>query len=329
MAPASAPDPPDSTALARPAGFLADGLIDTLGALIGAPGHLSSTWRVLSAIGRLSALSVLVISAGLGTGCRTADDAPLMMAAASTVDALDAALGDYRSRTGEEVRTSYGPTSTLARQIEAGAPTDLFLAASEDWARRVVDAGRVQDQRILVLNRLVVVEPVDDAPSDPTDPTATVPDEGEAASQEREASSRARRVLLAWARDPSRRIATADPAAVPAGIYAREALESLELWTTLEPRLIPTVDVRAALALAARGEVDGALVYATDARSSARVRVVATIDPSLHGRVAYPLLLLEPARPSAERLWQWLLSEEGRRHFRERGFLVPDDEARR
>ena len=104
-----------------------------------------------------------------------------------------------------------------------------------------------------------------------------------------------------------------------------QALQAMGLWETIEPRLVPTVDVRAALALVAAAEVDGGFVYATDAASTSRVTIVAEIDPVLHDAIEYPLLLLAGARPEAEALFDYLASAAGRAHFLGRGFVDPEE----
>jgi molybdate transport system substrate-binding protein len=119
------------------------------------------------------------------------------------------------------------------------------------------------------------------------------------------------------------RIAIADTEAVPAGVYAREALETLGLWSRIEPRLLPTLDVRAALALAGGREADAAFVYSSDAATSDAVRVITTIDASTHSPIEYPLLLLDAGSPQAAELYDFLVSERGRNHFIESGFAAP------
>lgn len=159
---------------------------------------------------------------------------------------------------------------------------------------------KVAARRALVGNRLVVVQPAG-LPMEPQPDLHT---------------------LLG----PSvRRVALADPEAVPAGIYAREALVRAGLWERLQPRLVPTLDVRAALALVELGEADAGLVYASDAAASRRVRVAGAVDPSLHGPIVYPLLLLDGAGVASRRLFEYLLSEEGTVHFLRRGFLPPPE----
>lgn len=226
------------------------------------------------------------------------DDAVLVLAAASTIDAMESAVAGFRAVEPARVEVSFASTSVLARQIEEGAPADLMLSASVDWADYVQQRVAVERRVVLVRNQLTVVGP---AGSKPLQSLAQVDD------QERFAS-----------------IAIADPTSVPAGMYAAEALHRAGLWEAIEARLVPTVDVRAALRLVADGEADAGFVYATDAAASARVRIIARVDPQLHEPIEYPLLLLGGARPEAVRFFDYLISEPGRAHFRDRGFVEAD-----
>lgn len=247
------------------------------------------------------ALAGLVLSASsCGESPRSSSDrGVLILAAASTIDALGDALADFTSGTGIEVRASYGPTSTLARQVIAGAPASLLLSASTYWADHVADRLPVAARRSIAGNRLVVVAPTSSTPARILD-------------------------LAALAADSHfGRIAIADPEAVPAGIYAREALQNLGFWISIEPRLLPTLDVRAAMALAANEEADAAIVYASDAAASDAVEIIATIDASAHSSIEYPLLLLNEESREAAALFEFLVSDEGRRHFLNRGFSAP------
>lgn len=245
-------------------------------------------------------LAIMAIVLGwFALGCRNdagGDGAVLILAAASTVDALEAAVAEFESDTGTRVAVSFGPSSTMARQVETGAPADLVLSASVDWADHIAQRVQVTRRVALVANQLAVVVPQDAGPA--------------AAS------------LDALAFDPRfSRIAIADPASVPAGIYAAEALHGLLLWEAIRPRLLPTLDVRAALALVASKEADAGIVYATDAASTPSVRVVAHVDPRLHQPIEYPLLLLADARQGARELFEFLASAQGRSYFYERGFV--------
>lgn len=243
-----------------------------------------------------AAAALLVALCMTAQGCAERQERALVLAAASTIDAVEAAVADFSAGDDVPVEVSFGPTSVLARQIEEGAPADLMLSASVAWADYVEQRVAVARRVALVGNQLAVVAPAGAVVADTT---------------LEEIAARAG----AFAR-----IAIADPASVPAGIYAAEALRNLSLWESVQSRLIPTVDVRAALALVAGREADAGFVYASDAASSPDVRVIARIDPRLHEPIEYPLLLLEDAGPAAQRLFEYLLSERGRAHFHQRGF---------
>lgn len=248
----------------------------------------------------LSAVCLFLIAAPACTGVGGGRESILILAAASTIDALEAAVSDFEGATSIDVAISFGPTSTVALQIEQGAPADLMLSANREWADHVEERVAIQRRSTLVGNRLIVVRP---APKEPGD--------GATSS------------LREFLGDPRRRFAIADPESVPAGIYALQALRALGLWESVEPRLIPTVDVRAALALVARNEVDGGFVYATDAAGSSAVTIVDGIDPLFHDPIEYPLLLLAGAGEEAAELFEFLVSARGRMHFLDRGFTDP------
>lgn len=119
----------------------------------------------------------------------------------------------------------------------------------------------------------------------------------------------------------SARLAIGDPAHVPAGMYAKQALESMDAWERVRDRVIPALDVRAALRLVERGEADFGVVYRTDARASTKVEVVTTIDDSLHEPIRYSIALLSDATAATE-FFQFLQSPEARRIFEDAGFIV-------
>ena len=222
-----------------------------------------------------------------------------IMAAASTTDALDNALElFYSTLTSQRHYGSYGASSMLANQIINGAPADLYLSASSDWADAVAEQVPVLERTVIVSNRIVVV-----GPSEALLPGGAQEDIN---------------VLLSPA---FRRIAIADPEAVPAGIYARETLILHGLWTPLRAKIVPTQDVRAAARLAAIGEVDAALVYASDAYNNPALRPLATILPELQPTIRYELLLLRETHPHARLLFNFLNSPNAYQVFQAFGFL--------
>ncbi|MEQ9642387.1 MAG: molybdate ABC transporter substrate-binding protein [Alphaproteobacteria bacterium] len=192
-----------------------------------------------------------------------------VFAAASLTDALQVIGDAYAGRGGDKVRFSFASTSTLARQIAAGAPAQVFCAANVAWMddlerRGLLAAGSRVD---VAGNTLVLVAPKrhDLAP-------ATI----------------GAGFDLAARLGPHGRLALGDPAHVPAGFYAAQALRKLGMWDSLARRLAPADNVRAALALVARGEAPYGIVYATDAAISDQVAVVATFPADSHDPITYP-----------------------------------------
>lgn len=248
-------------------------------------------------------LLTLALASGLATG-GTAVAGPTLtvFAAASLTDAMTEAGAEFRQLRGIAIRFSFASSSTLARQIEAGAPADMVALASEGWADYLAGRGLIlPETRVSTIgNRLVLVAPLVDgaALSDP--PTATE---------------------IATALGPIGRLALGDPAHVPAGIYARQALENLELWPAVASRLALTDNVRSALALTARGEAALGAVYATDAALSADVRTVATLPSDSHMPITYPFAIVRNGDgPEARAFLAFLASREGLAIFERFGF---------
>lgn len=214
-----------------------------------------------------TAILLVVFTSPLTSGNGHAADRPqplVVFAAASLKTALDDIALRWQHDTGRIVRVSYAGTSALARQIEQGAPADVFLSADRDWMDYLSSRGLVRDPVALLGNRLVLVAPRDSA----------------ASVDLKQGGS----IMVALG---DGRLSVANVQSVPAGRYARAALESLGLWRELEGRLVQSADVRAALRLVARGEMPLGIVYATDARAEPLVRVVATFDESAHPPIVY------------------------------------------
>ncbi len=211
----------------------------------------------------LAATALIACSPRRGAGPSSID----LFAAASLREVLDSAVADYQRRSGRTVRATYAGSAQLARQIAQGAPADLFISADAVWMDWLDGHGLIEAsaRRDLASNRLVLIAPVSSSGAlvDLTAPTALAARLGEG------------------------RLAVAETA-VPAGRYGQEALTHLNLWPAVEDRLAPADDVRAALALVARGEAPLGLVYATDARVEPRVRVVATFPAASHAPIVYP-----------------------------------------
>ncbi len=225
-------------------------------------------------------------------------DSVTVFAAASTTDAMSEVAATYETRTGGKVRLNFASSGTLARQIEAGAPADVLLSANPKWMDYLQERGRLAEgSRVdLLANRLVWIAP-----------------RGEGMTLRFERS-------FALADAFGGRFAVGDPAHVPAGRYAMEAMASLGWWDALAGRAVMTADVRAALALVARGEARAGVVYATDARVSPDVTVVGTFPESTHAPIRYPVARLSGAGDGAERFVAFLRSPEASAVFQRHGF---------
>ena len=197
---------------------------------------------------------------------------PLTVCAAiSLTESLEAAAAAYRESGGGPVRFNFAGSNTLARQLVNGAPADLFISADDAQMDVAAAAGAIdRSTRVdLVENRLVVMVRPDHA------------------------TIRSVRDLL----DPAiRRVAIGDPAAVPAGVYARQYLEAAGLWTAMQPRLVPTSNVRAAVTALENGSVDAAIVYASDAAIAANTVRTIPLEGAGIPRVVYPAAVVERSR---------------------------------
>jgi molybdate transport system substrate-binding protein len=240
-------------------------------------------------VSRLILLALIFLSCSHGAEVR-------VFAAASLTDALTEIAGSWEQGGGEPVVFNFGSSATLARQIDAGAPADLFVSADEakmDWLasrKRIAPATRVS----LLSNTLVVVVP--------RGASTAISDVRDLASLDK--------------------IAIAEPSSVPAGIYARKHLERMSLWASLAPKVIPTDNVRSALHAVERGNAAAAIVYATDARISPGVRVAHVIENG--PPISYAAALTTDAEnaAAARRFLDYLRSEDGRAVFRRHGFVV-------
>jgi molybdate transport system substrate-binding protein len=238
----------------------------------------------------LLALLLLVASAARG-------EEVMVFAAASLTEALEEIGGSYAAETGSTVGFDFAASSDLARQIVAGAPADVFFSADTAQMDAVEKAGLVApgDRVDLLSNVLVVIERAG-------------------------ASS-----TLALPADLAgvRRLALADPQAVPAGVYARKWLESIGLWERLQQRVVPLLDVRAALAAVASGNADAAIVYRTDTALSKRVRVAFEVPKDEGPGIVYVVAAISRSPGAAARAFvARLRSAQAARVFEKHGFLV-------
>ncbi len=228
-----------------------------------------------------------------------------VFAAASLKESLDEAASAYRQASGTEVRVSYAASSALARQIEQGAPADVFFSADLEWMDYLQQRKRVDpaQRRNLLGNRLVLVAPAAGAAKvDPAAPGS-----------------------IARALGSDGRLAVGLTASVPAGKYAKASLQQLGQWDGVKSRLAEAESVRAALMLVARGEVPLGIVYGSDARAEPKVRVVATFPADSHPPIVYPVAALNGSRQAdAGAFVAWLATPPARAIFERHGFTLLD-----
>ena len=244
-------------------------------------------------------LGALILAAGL-TALPAARAEVTLFAAASLGDVITELAEAWAARGEAPLRLSFAASSTLARQIEHGAPADLFISANVEWMDRLARAGLVDGagRRVLAVNRLVLVAPAD-APVNGADAAAALA-----------------------GLSPDARIALGDPDHVPAGRYGAAALAALGQEALLA-RAARAADVRAALALVARGEAPLGIVYATDARLTDRVRLVAEFPAHAHPPIVYPAAVSGANRAEAERVLAFLASPAARPVWDRHGFGAP------
>jgi molybdate transport system substrate-binding protein len=261
------------------------------------------------------ALTMIVgaLTAGAGAA-RAADTGPRVLAAISLKEVLDDLARSWVAQGGAPPVIAYGGTPTLVRQIEQGAPFDLVISADAAWMDTLEQSGRVLpgSRANFAGNRLVLI----------------------AAAASPLSLQAAPRFDLAGALGASGRLAVADVRTVPAGRYARAALESLGVWSSVSQRLAMTENVRAALLLVARGEAPVGIVYATDARAEPGVKVLSVFAADAHPPIVYPMALAARSpttdargplgsADSAARFVAFLRSPKSLALLNARGFIAP------
>lgn len=238
-----------------------------------------------------------IVVALLAFATPAAADEVVVYAAASLTDCLQELARGFETASGHKVVFSFGGSNDLARQIKAGAPADVFFSADKAQMDGLEAAGlvRARERVDLLSNVLVVVAPAESTGrlSTPADlPTVN-------------------------------RLALADPQAVPAGIYARAWLESVGLWAKLEDKVVPTLNVRAALSAVESGNVEAGIVYRTDAVVSKRVKVAFEVPKGQGPAIAYPLApLVRSTQPATAEMVRYLTSAAARGVYRRYGFVV-------
>lgn len=247
-----------------------------------------------------SALSVSLVAQAYADGNKVR-----VFAAASLTNALQDIAMQYQQAHQVDIVSSFASSSTLARQIEAGAPADLFISADQKWMDyAVAKAGIQPDTRMNLLeNTLVLIAPKASKQSDVTISAQTD-----------------------WLKLlDGGRLAIGDPDHVPAGIYAKESLQKLASWTSLSSRLAPAEDVRAALVLVERDETPLGIVYGSDAVASKGVKVVAVFPADSHQKVEYPIAIIKGHdTPAVSAFYQYLQGPEAANVFDKYGFTTPE-----
>ncbi len=245
-------------------------------------------------------LAIVCLVLGIAAAPLAAAETLTVFAAASLKNALDDVDAAFAKAGGGKVVASYAASSTLVRQIEQGAPADVFISADADWMDYARDKRLIRDDtRVDLLgNRLVLIAPKTSALAEVTiGPSFDL-------------------AALAG----SGRIVTGDMRAVPVGRYARAALEKLGAWRTAEPKMAMAENVRAALALVARGEAPLGIVYETDARVEPNVKIIGRFPEDSHPPIVYPVAATVTAKPDVGRYLAFLRSAEAKAAFERHGF---------
>jgi molybdate transport system substrate-binding protein len=257
--------------------------------------------KVARPLWALGILALLVTGFAGGSSAAQGRDI-LVFAAASLKNALDDANAEYLKQTGRKVVVSYGASPTLAKQIEAAAPADVFISADLDWMNYVAERRLIKpDTRGNLLgNRLVLIAPAGtqrDVTIAPGFPLANLLGSG--------------------------RLAMADPDSVPAGKYGKAALEHLGVWASVQKQVARAENVRAALVLVSRGEAPFGIVYQTDAAADPKVKTVGFFPEDSHPPIVYPMAAVAASTaPTTAAYLEFLRSAAARPFFERQGFTV-------
>lgn len=252
--------------------------------------------RLVAAVGGLAAM----LSFGLPAA--RADDSVVVFAAASLKNALDAVDAAWKAESGKSATASYAASSALAKQIEEGAPADVFISADLDWMKYLADKKLIKtDSEVKLLgNRIVLVAPKDS--------TAT-------------AEIAANFDLAKLLGDG--RLAMGDVKAVPAGKYGKAALEKLGVWPSVEGKIAQAENVRAALKLVSTGEAPLGIVYQTDAAAEPGVKIIGTFPEETHPPIIYPVgITAESKNADAAAYVKYLQSAKAKELFEAQGFTM-------
>lgn len=225
---------------------------------------------------------------------------PLVLAAASLQESLNAAADAWASQHHQRPILAFAGSSALARQIEAGAPADMFISADEDWMNDVQSKGFIKagTRSDFLTNRLVLIAPLGSS-----------------------LRIRIKPHFPLAGRLGTGKLAMADPDSVPAGRYGRAALTALGTWPSIESKVVRAENVRAALAFVERGAAAAGIVYDTDRLASHKVLLVGTFPENTHPPIAYPIAILKSSKSTdADGFRRFLISPAGKRIFARFGF---------
>ena len=250
----------------------------------------------------LSTILAFALMAWAAAGPAYADGKVTVFAAASLKTALDEVSAAWKAETGKETANSYAASSALAKQIEEGAPADVFIPADLDWMKYLIDKGLVKPGTEVQLlgNEIVLVAPRDskvEAKIESGFPLADLVGDG--------------------------KLAMADVKAVPAGKYGKAALESLGVWASAESKVAQAENVRAALKLVATGEAALGIVYQTDVTAEPNVKIVGVFPAGSHKPIIYPVApVAASTNPDAAAFVTYLQSPKALELFRKQGFTI-------
>jgi molybdate transport system substrate-binding protein len=250
----------------------------------------------------LAAFAAAIAMAALTQAAVAQEKTITVFAAASLKNALDEIDDLFTKQSGIKVVSSYAASSSLMKQIEQGAPADVFLSADVDWMDYGIKHNVIKNdtRKDLLGNRLVLIAPKD---------------------------SKIGNVTIAPGFDlaglvGSGHIATGDVRAVPAGLYAKAALQKLGIWSSVESKIAMAENVRAALVLVARGEAPLGIVYETDAKVDPSVKIVGVFPEDSHPPIIYPVAMTKDAKPDAAQYLAFLTTPEAKAVFERYGFRV-------
>lgn len=256
-------------------------------------------WAV-SFSGVLAILLVLNVFAGSEAEASTKKTEIIVSAAASLQDSFDKiALIYEKKHPNIDLVFNYGASGTLQKQIEQGAPADLFFSAGDKQMNALVDGGLISDHKVLLKNMLVLVVP--------TDSKAKI------------------NTITQLSDNMFKKIAVGQSESVPAGQYAQQALTAKNVWDTLQPKLVFAKDVRQVLSYVETGNVDAGFVYKTDALTSKKIKIALTVGPHVHKAINYPAGIVKDTKnlKEAQELYSYLQSKEAKDIFISYGFMQP------